>query len=195
MTFAELEAAFFSGLINADTSVLDAGATEWRTLRQIAGRDTVEAPAGGDSIDSPQIAGSDAVESPAPSGEDVDTDYELKLVDFRAGQRRVLALAAAGAFVMVIAIACALSFERRSPSLPTPWIGAAAGSIDSAPASLPALEASAEGHQPDKKGQITPVRDVHSPSVKVDRPASRPPVPVGVTPAAGHRARDKLFHP
>src|SRR4051812_39428784 len=42
MTFEQLEEAFFSGLIDADTSVLDDGATEWKTLRQIAGRDATD---------------------------------------------------------------------------------------------------------------------------------------------------------
>jgi hypothetical protein len=205
MTFEQLEAAFFAGLIDADTSVLDAGATEWKTLRQIAGRDTVESPppassdadadtsvpdAGAIAPPAPaQLADRDTVDgagdSPPPASDAADTDFELKLVDFRAGQRRAWVLAAGGAIVLAIVIALVASFERPLPSLPTPWLDATAG----------VAEKNAGAHQPDDSAQTKLVSDAPAPSVKSDRSAPARPIPVGGPPATRRHPRDKLFHP
>src|SRR5690349_16554118 len=56
MTFEQLETAFREGVITENTFVMDEGNTEWRTLRQIAGREPVQADnAEADSVEAANV--------------------------------------------------------------------------------------------------------------------------------------------
>jgi len=121
MTFDELEEAFHAGVIDDATYVLEDGTTTWRTLRQIADDAPVRQAETETVTDS--APSETASESPVPiSAEAIDTDYDLKLVDFRPRQRAMLAIVA-GAALAVVAIVV-VSLNQPPLELPLPTIAA-----------------------------------------------------------------------